>query len=592
MKIKITLPTAVAILGLIVAVVFLTTLMVSSKQQRIHMQLKKDLEAIISSKLAQVPSSGSIDSYRQSILKETEQAVDRSAELSAQPMNTLRWIQIFALLVAVGCTIWAIMVVLNLLGKITTVNNLITEFSSGNLTERAELTSQVDEMDDTIAGVNKLGENIAAIVSEIYAANNTLLGVSKNFVTTFEDVAKNAGSMKHKSTTVAAATEEAATSVASISENAEQMSIAVTTVASSMEEMSASINEVAKNCQHESQIASQADKKVKNSKENMNYLEKSAKEIGRIISVINDIADKTNLLALNATIEAASAGEAGKGFAVVANEVKNLAKQTSDATGEIRQQIENMQDRTDQSVKSMEEIASVIDDVNAISQTIVSAVEQQSATISEVTKNISDASQAAQEIATNVSETAIGISEVSANIQNVNEETGQVANSILDSQAKVKELTQLGEDLHSVVKTFNIQTAFINWTSEFSVQVHEIDNQHKRLIGMINELNVAMSEGRTKHSISVILDQLIDYTGSHFATEEKYMQQFQYSGYTNHKAVHTTFVNKVLAFKSDFESGKALLSKDIMIFLKDWLKQHILGTDKQYTACFNENGLS
>ncbi len=120
----------------------------------------------------------------------------------------------------------------------------------------------------------------------------------------------------------------------------------------------------------------------------MDKLGAAAKSIGKVVEVINDIADQTNLLALNATIEVASAGEAGKRFAVVANEVKELAKQTAQATQEIQKQVEDMQTNTESAIKAIDSVSKVIEEVNEISQTIVSAVEEQSATVNEISRNV------------------------------------------------------------------------------------------------------------------------------------------------------------------------------------------------------------
>ena len=106
-----------------------------------------------------------------------------------------------------------------------------------------------------------------------------------------------------------------------------------------------------------SDISEDANNQAEKTSEIMDKLQNSAQEVSKVIKIINDIADQTNMLALNATIEAASAGDAGKGFAVVANEVKELAKQTSDATEKIAYQIDEMQKAAEESViPAVEEI--------------------------------------------------------------------------------------------------------------------------------------------------------------------------------------------------------------------------------------------
>lgn len=133
--------------------------------------------------------------------------------------------------------------------------------------------------------------------------------------------------------------------------------------------------------------------------------------------------------------------------------------------------------------------------------------------------------------------------------------------------------------------------AYIILDEKYSVGVKETDLQHKKLVELINSLHDAMKEGKGKDVLARVLQELVKYAASHFATEEKYMTQFNYPGYSAHKAEHEKFVAKVVDFQKDFDSGKAVMTLEVMSFLKDWLVKHILGTDKKYGPFFNEHGL-
>jgi methyl-accepting chemotaxis protein len=135
-------------------------------------------------------------------------------------------------------------------------------------------------------------------------------------------------------------------------------------------------------------------------------LGESSAEIGKVIKVITSIAEQTNMLALNATIEAARAGEAGKGFAVVANEVKELAKETAHATDDISRMIEAIQADTKGAVDAIQQIGAVINQINDISNTIASAVEEQTATTHEISRNVVEAAKGSGEIAQNITAVA------------------------------------------------------------------------------------------------------------------------------------------------------------------------------------------
>ena len=133
--------------------------------------------------------------------------------------------------------------------------------------------------------------------------------------------------------------------------------------------------------------------------------------------------------------------------------------------------------------------------------------------------------------------------------------------------------------------------ALINWNQGMSVDVVEIDRQHQKLIEMVNELNSAMKMGKGKDTIGKILTGLTNYTLVHFKTEEKYFDRFEYPETDAHKKEHATFVGKVSDFIAKYESKQRLLTIEVMDFLSGWLKNHIMGTDKQYAGFFNENGL-
>lgn len=133
--------------------------------------------------------------------------------------------------------------------------------------------------------------------------------------------------------------------------------------------------------------------------------------------------------------------------------------------------------------------------------------------------------------------------------------------------------------------------ALISWDDDFSVGVRELDEQHKKLISLINDLHNAMKIGKGKEVLSPLLKSLVEYTQTHFSTEEKYFTRFGYPEQGRHQAEHQKFVGKVGAFQKDFDKGGALLSMDVMNFLKEWLAGHILGSDKRYGPFFNEKGL-
>jgi methyl-accepting chemotaxis protein len=221
-----------------------------------------------------------------------------------------------------------------------------------------------------------------------------------------------------------------------VSAASEQVSRNIQVVATSAEEMSASIREIAEGTNEAARMASTAVTVAQTTNQRVAKLGSSSQEIGEVIKVITSIAQQTNLLALNATIEAARAGEAGKGFAVVANEVKELAKATAQATGEISKKIVAIQDDTRAAISAIAEIDQIISNISNASSTIATAVEEQTATTNEIVRNVNEAAK--------------GSTEISTSIVAVAEAAQGTASAAGETQMSAKGLASLAADLRSV----------------------------------------------------------------------------------------------------------------------------------------------
>ena len=225
-----------------------------------------------------------------------------------------------------------------------------------------------------------------------------------------------------------------------VSAAAEQVNRNLQTVSAGTEEMGASIREIAKNATEAAKISTSAVTMAQQTNQTVTKLGDSSTEIGQVIEVITSIAQQTNLLALNATIEAARAGEAGKGFAVVANEVKELAKETAKATEDISRKIEGIQTDTKGAVDAIASITSVINEVNSISSTIATAVEEQNATTNEMARNLGEAAR--------------GSGEIVKNISGVAEAAQSTTRGATDTQKAAAELAKTATNLREVVARF------------------------------------------------------------------------------------------------------------------------------------------
>lgn len=285
------------------------------------------------------------------------------------------------------------------------------------ITETVRMEKEVQE---AATRDREKAEEMSRVLTQVDSSANTLGAAAEELTAISAQMASNADETASQANVVSAASEQ-------VSKN-------VQTVATGVDEMNSAIREIAKNASDSARVAQLAVTDAQLANTTISKLSESSAEIGKVINLITSIAEQTNLLALNATIEAARAGEAGKGFAVVANEVKELAKETARATEDISRKIEAIQGDTEGAVGSIRKIGEVIGQINDISNTIASAVEEQTATATEMSRNVAEAAKGTSEIAQNITLVAQAVQNTTQGATNCQQAASELARMATELQ--------------------------------------------------------------------------------------------------------------------------------------------------------------
>ncbi|MCF6187041.1 MAG: methyl-accepting chemotaxis protein [Desulfobulbaceae bacterium] len=341
----------------------------------------------------------------------------------------------------------------------------------GNILRSVEFAGRVGQGDFTtslkVESQDEIGQLTESLNTMVGRLNNTFRQFSENaeklqnsaaeLSQSSADMTEGATQSSTKATSVAAAAEEMSANMNSVAAASEQAATNVNIIATSSEEMSATVKEISQNTQKATVVTQEAVTLTTSSTEKVDALGRAAGAISKVTEVITEISEQTNLLALNATIEAARAGEAGKGFAVVANEIKELAKQTAEATQEIKGKIEDIQGSTESTVVEIRQIADVINDVNSIVSTIATAVEEQNVTTSEITNNVAQAAEGISEVNENVAQTSAVSAEIAQDIAEVSHVSGEITSLSSGVSRNAEQLTGVANQLKELIAMFKVK---------------------------------------------------------------------------------------------------------------------------------------
>ncbi len=371
---------------------------------------------------------------------------------------------------------------------IKTIHNM-----SSNLTNSAgDLSSTSDVMSSTAEGVRSQADLVEKSAEHITSSVDTVASAAEESSSSVSNISTMTEEMSSTFSNVAQTAQKTADNVKNMAHSSEDLSSGISSVAAAVEQMTASLGEVSKSTAQANHISQKANQRSNEINSGMQALVEASKQIDKVIEVIKDIADQTNMLALNATIEAAGAGEAGKGFAVVAGEVKELAKQSSDATDEIAGQIDQIQRSTDEAVKGIGEISTVISEIAEINETIASAVGEQSATAGEISRTITTSARTVKDVAANASESSNLVDEIARATEETSKTAGEVARHVDELSIGIKEVARSGADSARSVQEISNSIHGVNdaskETAAGAVQTSQLSNELSRMAGELSEI--------------------------------------------------------------------------------------------------------
>jgi hemerythrin-like metal-binding protein len=338
----------------------------------------------------------------------------------------------------------------------------------------------------------------------------------------------------------------------------------------------------------------------------MAAIKDSSDDIAKIIRTIDEIAFQTNILALNAAVEAARAGEAGMGFAVVADEVRNLAQRSATAAKETAAKIEGAITKTAQGVDISQKVAAALNDivikarqVDELASEVAGASREQTQGITQINVAVGEMDKVTQSNAASAEESAAAAQELNAQAEMMKHAVAELLH-LVNGGAPATEISPASEPRHAPVKPRLERSAIpmelasqapgriIAWDeAKMTTGVQSIDQQHQELIDRINDLHMACLRGTATEELMEQLNFLGSYAQSHFAHEEKVMDEHRCPARGQNKQAHATFLKDYQRLVEMVQANGASTKVAIELkrLLANWLSSHICRVDTNLRAC-------
>ncbi len=395
------------------------------------------------------------------LLSEMNKAVGMLQKSSEKKVRRLIIFQTFGLIVGIALLVFSILKIHEIVNKLFNSASTAKKMSAGDLTKRFQIADKpkpkLDEMDYMGYHLNNFAQSLQKSMKNIYQEALNLNTSSSKMRTVAKELSKETDTSAEKTINVATNAEAMSEDMNAVAAAMEELTTNTQLIAESTSQMNETSKTIAQNADKASHISNKAVERVESASSRVDDLGNAAQKIGQVSETITDISEQTNLLALNATIEAARAGDAGKGFAVVANEIKSLANQTTEATEQIKENIDWIQGSTASTVDDIKEIAKVISEVNNIVNNISSAVDEQTGTIESISSNVSEGAEAVQEVSINIANTSSSSTEIAKDINEVSDSVTQVSSNSTTIANSSKQLSKLAEELHAMVNHFTLE---------------------------------------------------------------------------------------------------------------------------------------